>query len=163
MTTVEPAWGFRPRSLSPYRVAIVRWGAGANTKGRPVVGRMRWVVVVAGVLMVGLLLAGCGGEANTAAGYATQKEAIEKYCVEKSIDIPDLVVSGEKEVSAADAGWEINYAFTPDQEGAGTFFLLHKTADGWMVVAHTQEVGWTADELKGLGAPTDIVVDPDKK
>ncbi len=124
---------------------------------------VRWMVVIIGVVAVGLLLAACGGKTETASGFPTQKEAIEKYCAEEGIDVPELVVSGEKEVSATDANWEINYAFTPDKEGEGTFFLVHKTAAGWAVVTHTQEVGWTADELKAVGAPVDIVIDPDKK
>lgn len=124
---------------------------------------VRWVVVVVSMVVAGLVLTACGGKSGSSAGYPTQKEAIASYCAEKGIDIPELVVSGEKEVSATDANWEIDYAFTPDKEGEGTFFLLHKTGNGWTVVAHTQEVGWSAEQLKALGAPTDIVVDPEKK
>lgn len=122
-----------------------------------------WVVVIVGMVVAGLVLSGCGEKSGSSSGRPTQKEAITSYCAEKGIDIPDLVVSGEKEVSSTDANWEINYAFTPDKEGEGTFFLLHKTGNGWTVVAHTQEVGWSAGQLKALGAPTDIVMDPEKK
>jgi hypothetical protein len=86
------------------------------------------------------------------------KEAIEKYRDENGITMPDLVVSQEKTVSVQDPSWEIDYAFPAEAEGTGQFFLLHKTGDGWAVVAHTEAgaTGWTAEQLGALGAPTDL-------
>jgi len=43
-----------------------------------------------------------------------------------------------------------------DAEGEGTFFLVHKVDGGWIAVASTDKAGWTADELKQLGAPADL-------
>ncbi len=83
---------------------------------------------------------------------STEREAIERYCDEKGIDIPELTVSGEKEVSAVDPAWEVDYAFPGEQESLGVFFLLHETDGEWTVVAHTDEVGWTSAELQALGA-----------
>ena len=63
-------------------------------------------------------------------------------------------------MSKEDPSWQIDYAFPTAEEGAGSFFLLHKTDGGWTDVAATKEVGWTSAQLKELGAPTDIVLDP---
>lgn len=120
------------------------------------------------LLAAGLLLVARGDAAQTEVGAATQKAAIQGYCDKNSIDMPDLTVSGDDgygdkpTVSKEDPSWQIDYAFPAAAEGTGEFFLLHKTDGGWTVVAHTDkgQVGWTADELKGLGAPTDIVLDP---
>ena len=125
------------------------------------------------LLAAGLLVVGCGGgqtgagsPSPGATGAATQKAAIQGYCDKNSIDMPDLTVSGDDghgdkpTVSKEDPSWEIDYAFPAAEEGAGTFFLLHKTASGWGAVAATREVGWTSAQLKELGAPTDIVIDP---
>lgn len=92
-------------------------------------------------------------------GFATVKEAIVEYCRVNGIEIPDLVVSGEKEVSSRDPSWEVDYAFPPEAEGLGVFFLLHETDGGWVVVAHTDDApGWTEAELKALGAPEDLAL-----
>jgi hypothetical protein len=120
------------------------------------------------LLAAGLLLVACGDAAQTEEGAATQKAAILGYCDKNGIDIPELTVSGDDgfgdkpTVSKENPSWQIDYAFPAEAEGEGQFFLLHKTDAGWTVVAHTDkgQVGWTADELKGLGAPTDIVLDP---
>ena len=131
------------------------------------------VVALLALLALGLLAAGCGGgegdegsPSPAATGAATQKAAIQAYCDENGITMPDLTVSGDDgygdkpTVSAQDPGWEIDYAFPADQEGGGRFFLLHKTGGGWTAVAVTQEAGWTTAQLEELGAPTDIVIDP---
>ena len=114
----------------------------------------RSIVLFLTLLAAGLPLVACGDAAQTEEGAATQKAAIEAYCDRNSIDIPQPTLAsdgyGDKPtVSKEDPGWEIDFAFPAEAEGAGQFFLLHKT-DG----------GWTADELKNLGAPTDIVLDP---
>jgi hypothetical protein len=134
------------------------------------------LAVLAALTVGGMLLAGCGddGQTESAAsptsqGAATQKEAIQAYCDEIGLDMPDLQVSGEDgygdpaTVSKEDPNWEIDYAFPADQEGDGHFFLLHKVDGSWTVVAiadYTDQVGWTAAQLEELGAPTDIVIDP---
>lgn len=64
---------------------------------------VRWVVVVVSMVVAGSLLTACGAKSGSSAAYPTQKEAIASYCAEKGIDIPELVVSGEKEVSSTDA------------------------------------------------------------
>lgn len=93
-------------------------------------------------------------------GSGTQKEAIEDYCREEDITIEGLTVSFEKEVSAQDPDWEIDYAFPAEAEGKGQFFLLHRVDGEWMVVAHTEgnQAGWTAAELQAVGAPADLAV-----
>ena len=126
----------------------------------------RPIVLFLTLLAAGLLLVACGDAAQTEEGAATQKAAITAYCDKNSIDIPDLTVSGDDgfgdkpTVSEEDPSWEIDYAFPAAAEGDGEFFLLHKTDAGWTVVASTKEVGWTSAQLKELGAPTDIVLDP---
>jgi hypothetical protein len=132
------------------------------------------------LLAAGLLLAGCGGSEQTdegtptptAKGAATQKAAIQAYCDEIGLDMPDLCVSGDDgygdkpTVSAEDPNWEIDYAFPADEEGGGHFFLLHKVDGSWTVVAiadYTDQIGWTAAQLEELGAPTDIVLDPSQE
>lgn len=87
-----------------------------------------------------------------------QKEAIVNYCREEGIDIPDLTVSDEKEVSRENPDWEIDYAFPAEAEGTGQNFLLHKVDEDWVVVAHTEkeQIGWTTSELEALGAPVDL-------
>lgn len=103
-----------------------------------------------------------GSTQTTAAGAASQQEAIEAYVAAQKIQIKDLVVSEEKAVSA-DTTWEVDYAFPAEFEGLGYFFLLHKIDSGWTVLAHTQESGWSAAELETYGAPADIVINPNKE
>lgn len=128
------------------------------------------VVLVIGVLVIGLVaLVGCGGgkdeeavvDTSTQEGSDTPRGAIESYCNEKGIDIPDLTVSREKQVSVQDPTWEIDYAFPAEAEGTGQFFLLHNAVEGWVVVAHTTsgQTGWTAEQLGALGAPADLATE----
>jgi hypothetical protein len=137
------------------------------------------VVLLMALLVVGLLVVGCATTAPTGRtptttapteqASATQKAAIAKYIAANNISIPEMNVAGtdgygdKPTVSKEDPNWEIDYAFPAAEEGAGTFFLLRKAGGGWTVVAHTAKgkVGWTADELKALGAPTDIRDDLD--
>jgi hypothetical protein len=107
-----------------------------------------------------LVLSGCGEKAQQEKAYATPKEAIVAYCNEKGVHIRDLNISSDKKVSVHDPDWEIDYAFPAAAEGEGYFFLLHKTSGGWMVIAHTAKVGWTAEQLRKFGAPTDLVLYP---
>jgi len=120
----------------------------------------RLIVLLLTVLVLGLILSGCGNKAQQEKGSSTQKEAIVEYCDEKGIDIPALNVSADKTVSGKDPDWEIDYAFPAAAEGEGYFFLLHKTGGGWTVITNTAKVGWTAEQLKALGAPTDLVISP---
>lgn len=120
----------------------------------------RLMVLLLTVLVFGLVLSGCGNKAQQEKGYSTPKGAIEEYCKEKGVDIPDMNVSADKKVSGKDPNWEVDYAFPAAAEGEGYFFLLHKTGGGWMVTAHTAHVGWTAEQLKAFGAPTDLVLSP---
>ena len=120
----------------------------------------RLMVLLLIVLVFGLTLSGCGNKAQQGKGTSTPKGAIVEYCEEKGIDIPALNVSADKKVSVKDPDWEIDYAFPAAAEGEGYFFLLHKTSGGWTVIAHTAKVGWTAEQLKALGAPTDLVLSP---
>lgn len=89
---------------------------------------------------------------------ASPGPAIEKYCKEHHIDIPELNVSNEKDVSASDPSWEVVYAFPAEAEGNGQFFLVQRTAESWTVIAHTEgaQAGWTAEQLEALGAPADL-------
>jgi hypothetical protein len=124
----------------------------------------RFVIAFTAMLLVASLfaLAGCGTKettVDTGDNQSDVKSAIEEYCAANGIDIPGLTVSGEKQVSQKDPNWEVDYAFPAEAEGEGVFFLLHKTSGGWVVVAHTEEVGWTAEQLKALGAPTDLVLE----
>ncbi|MDY6795876.1 MAG: IPT/TIG domain-containing protein [Actinomycetota bacterium] len=93
---------------------------------------------------------------------STQKtpvEVIEKYCQENSIDVSgweyEVVI-----VSSSDSTWKIDYGFPPEAEGEGIFFLLQQKSGQWTVVAHTEDAGWTAEQLAALGAPTDLVLGP---
>ena len=89
----------------------------------------------------------------------TPVEVIEEYCAENGIDVSgweyDVTV-----VSSSDPDWKIDYGFPPEAEGEGIFFLLHKKSGAWTVVAHTSDAGWTTDQLKALGAPTDLTLGP---
>ena len=128
--------------------------------------RNKSIVLFLTLLAVGLLLVACGDTAQPEDGAATQKAAIQGYCDANGIDIPQLNVSGDDgygdkpTVSKEDPTWEIDYAFPAEAEGEGQFFLLRKTDGGWVVVAATKEAGWTSAQLKELGAPADIVLDP---
>jgi len=127
------------------------------------------IVLFLTLLAAGLLLVACGDAAQTEEGAATEKAAITAYCDANGITMADLVVSGEDgegdkpTVSVQDPSWQIDYAFPAIEEGAGSFFLLHKADAGWTVVAATKEVGWTSAQLKELGAPTDIIIDPTRE
>ena len=126
------------------------------------------IVLFLTLLAAGLLLVACGGTAQPKEGAATRKAAIQGYCDKNSIVMTDLPLSGDDgfgdkpTVSKEEPSWEIDYAFPAAAEGTGEFFLLHETDAGWTVVANTDKgrVGWTAAELKDLGAPTDMVLDP---
>jgi len=120
----------------------------------------RLMVLLLTVLVFGLILSGCGNKAQQEKGSSTTKGAIVAYCGEKGIDIPALNVSADKKVSGKDPDWEIDYAFPAAAEGEGYFFLLHKTSGGWTVIANTSKVGWTAEQLRALGAPADLVLSP---
>jgi len=138
------------------------------------VERARRAIPFLVLLAAGLLVAGCGGSdqegtgspSAVASAAATQKAAIQAYCDAHTIAMADLNVSGDDgygdkpTVSKADPSWRIDYAFPAAEEGAGQFFLLHKADGGWVAVAATSEAGWTTAQLKELGAPTDIVIDP---
>ncbi|MBM3146777.1 MAG: hypothetical protein FJ000_02660 [Actinobacteria bacterium] len=145
------------------------------TRGARVSALLVSLAVLAALTLGGMLLAGCGGgdqtdgaASPTSQGAATQKEAIQAYCDEIGLDMPDLQVSGEDgygdpaTVSATDPNWEIDYAFPADAEGDGHFFLLHEVDGSWTVVAiadYTDQIGWTAAQLEELGAPSDLTLD----
>lgn len=97
-------------------------------------------------------------ESPEPADSASRKEAIDSYCRENGIVMDSLTLSAEREVSAEDPDWEIDYAFPAESEGSGQFFLLHRAGGQWAVVAHTEggQTGWTAAELEALGAPSDL-------
>jgi hypothetical protein len=95
----------------------------------------------------------------------TQKAAIVAYCRAAGIYIPDMIVNTEDAdsepplVSGTDPSWEVDYAFPADAEGEGVFFLVRKDGGDYKVIADTRRAGWTAKELKQLGAPEDLTPD----
>jgi hypothetical protein len=90
---------------------------------------------------------------------ATPVEAIEEYCESRGINVSDWEFDVTV-VSDIDTNWRIDYGYPPTAEGEGIFFLLNKEEDAWAVIAHTREAGWTANQLRALGAPSDLVLEP---
>ena len=89
----------------------------------------------------------------------TPVQAILDYCKKNDIDTTGMTFSVAK-ASSIDPDWKIDVGYVGGRAGTDVLFLLNEVKGKWIVIAHRGEA-WTADELKELGAPTDLVLEPE--
>lgn len=88
----------------------------------------------------------------------TPLAAILEYCKKNNIDTTGMTFS-VLTVSKSDPNWKIDLGHKAGQQAESMQFLLHKVNEEWTVVQHSAE-GWTAEQLKALGAPDDMATMP---
>jgi nicotinamidase-related amidase len=88
----------------------------------------------------------------------TPTAAILDYCKKNGINSSGMTFS-VLVVSASDPNWKIDLGKKVGHEAESMQFLLHKDGGKWTVIESSSD-GWTAAQLKALGAPEDLVTQP---